>query len=186
MLKAGSAVDATLIEAPSSTKNGSGSRDPEVRSTQKGRDWYFGMKAHVGVDAESGLVHTVVGTAANVHDIHAALSLLHGEETDVYADAGYQGIEKRQQKGSARWHVAMRPSKRRQLNLKNRVDAIYDKIERLKAGIRAKVEHPFRILKRQFGYVKTRYRGLVKNTAQITTLLALGNLWMMRKALHKA
>ncbi|SAK97603.1 transposase, IS4 family protein [Caballeronia temeraria] len=80
----------------------------------------------------------------------------------------------------------MRPSKRRQLNLKNRVDAIYDKIERLKAGIRAKVEHPFRILKRQFGYLKTRYRGLAKNTAQITTLLALGNLWMMRKALHKA
>src|ERR1700761_1175780 len=186
MLKAGSAVDATLIAAPSSTKNGSGSRDPEMQSTQKGRNWYFGMKAHVGVDADSGLVHTVVGTAANVHDINAALSLLHGEETDVYADAGYRGIEKRQQKGSARWHVAMRPSKRRQLNLKNRVDAIYDKIERLKAGIRAKVEHPFRILKRQFGYLKTRYRGLAKNTAQITTLLALGNLWMMRKALHKA
>jgi transposase, IS5 family len=186
MLKAGSAVDATLIAAPSSTKNGSGSRDPEMQSTQKGRNWYFGMKAHVGVDAESGLVHTVIGTAANVHDINAASSLLHGEETDVYADAGYQGIEKREQTGSARWHVAMRPSKRRQLNLKNRVDAIYDKIERLKAGIRAKVEHPFRILKRQFGYLKTRYRGLAKNTAQITTLLALGNLWMMRKALHKA
>ncbi|MDR5762960.1 IS5 family transposase [Caballeronia sp. LZ035] len=186
MLEAGSAVDATLIAAPSSTKNGSGSRDPEMQSTQKGRNWYFGMKAHVGVDAESGLVHTVIGTAANVHDINAAPSLLHGEETDVYADAGYQGIEKRQQTDSARWHVAMRPSKRRQLNLKNRVDAIYDKIERLKAGIRAKVEHPFRILKRQFGYMKTRYRGLAKNTAQITTLLALGNLWMMRKALHKA
>jgi IS5 family transposase len=90
MLKAGSAVDATLIAAPSSTKNGSGSRDPEMQSTQKGRNWYFGMKAHVGVDAESGLVHTVIGTAANVHDINAAPSLLHGEETDVYADAGYQ------------------------------------------------------------------------------------------------
>jgi IS5 family transposase len=100
---------------------------------------------------------------------------LHGEETDVYADAGYQGIEKRQQTGSARWHVAMRPSKRIQLNLKSRVDAIYDKIERLKASIRAKVEHPFRILKHQLGYMKTRYRGLAKNTAQITTLLALGN-----------
>jgi IS5 family transposase len=186
MLKAGSAVDATLIAAPSSTKNGSGTRDPEMQSTQKGRNWYFGMKAHVGVDAESGLVHTVIGTAANVHDINAAHALLHGEETDVYADAGYQGIEKREQTGSARWHVAMRPSKRRKLNLKDPVDAIYDTIERLKAGIRAKVEHPFRILKRQFGYVKTRYRGLVKNTAQITTLFALGNLWMMRKALRKA
>jgi transposase, IS5 family len=97
MLKAGSAVDATLIAAPSSTKNGSGSRDPEMQSTQKGRNWYFGMKAHVGVDAESGLVHTVIGTAANVHDINAASSSLHSEETDVYADAGYQGIEKHEQ-----------------------------------------------------------------------------------------
>jgi IS5 family transposase len=186
MLKAGSAVDATLIAAPSSTKNGSGTRDPEMQSTQKGRNWYFGMKAHVGVDAESGLVHTVIGTAANVHDINVAPALLHGEETSVYADAGYQGIEKREQAGSTRWHVAMRPSKRRKLNLSDPVDAIYDKIERLKAGIRAKVEHPFRILKRQFGYMKTRYRGLAKNTAQITTLFALGNLWMMRKALRKS
>jgi IS5 family transposase len=184
MLKAGSAVDATLVAAPSSTKNGSGTRDPEMQSTQKGRNWYFGMKAHVGVDAESGLVHTVIGTAANVHDINVAHALLHGEETSVYADAAYQGIEKREQAGSARWHVAMRPSKRRKLNLDDPVDAIYDKIERLKAGIRAKVEHPFRILKRQFGYTKTRYRGLAKNTAQITTLFALGNLWMMRNALR--
>ncbi|MFM0328028.1 IS5 family transposase [Caballeronia glebae] len=186
MLKAGSAVDATLIAAPSSTKNGSGTRDPEMQSTQKGRNWYFGMKAHVGVDAESGLVHTVIGTAANVHDINMAHALLHGEETNVYADAGYQGIEKREHAGSTRWHVAMRPSKRRKLNLNDPVDAIYDEIERLKAGVRAKVEHPFRILKRQFGYVKTRYRGLAKNTAQITTLFALGNLWMMRKVLHKS
>ena len=186
MLKAGSAVDATLIAAPSSTKNGSGTRDPEMQSTQKGRNWYFGMKAHVGVDAESGLVHTVIGTAVNVHNINMAHALLHGEETNAYADAGYQGIEKSEQAGSTRWHVAMRPSNRRKLNLKGTVDAIYDKIERLKAGIRAKVEHPFRILKRQFGYVKTRYRGLAKNTAQITTLFALGNLWMVRKALGKA
>jgi IS5 family transposase len=91
MLKAGSAVDATLIAAPGSTKNGSGTRDPEMKSTQKGGNWYFGMKMHIGVDADSGLVHTVIGTAANVHDITAAEALLHGEETDVYADAGYQG-----------------------------------------------------------------------------------------------
>jgi transposase, IS5 family len=186
MLRAGSAVDATLISAASSTKNGSGTRDPEMHQTKKGNQWYFGMKAHIGVDAESGLVHTVIGTAANVHDINAAEGLLHGKETDVYADAGYQGIEKRCQENPVRWHVAMRPGKRRQLDLSDRLDAIFDQIERLKAGIRAKVEHPFRILKQQFGYTKTRYRGLMKNTAQITTLFALGNLWMARKALRKA
>ncbi|WP_321854796.1 IS5 family transposase [Paraburkholderia tropica] len=186
MLKAGSAVDATLISAPSSTKNGSGKRDPEMHQTKKGNQWYFGMKAHVGVDAESGLVHTVIGTAANVHDINEAEALLHGQETDVYADAGYQGIEKRCQANPVRWHVAMRPGRRRQLNLNDRLDAIFDQIERLKAGVRAKVEHPFRVLKQQFGYTKTRYRGLLKNTAQITTLFALGNLWMARKALRNA
>ncbi|WP_244145541.1 transposase, partial [Paraburkholderia mimosarum] len=140
----------------------------------------------IGVDAESGLVHTVIGTAANVHDINAAEALLHGQEKDVYADAGYQGIEKRCQTNPVRWHVAMRPGKRRQLDLTNRLDAIYNQIERLKAGVRAKVEHPFRVLKQQFGYTKTRYRGLMKNIAQITTLFALGNLWMARKALSKA
>jgi IS5 family transposase len=133
------------------------------------------MKMHIGVDADSGLVHTVIGTAVNVHDIAVAQTLLHGEETDVYADAGYQGIEKRCEPDAVRWHVAMRPAKRRKLDLSDSLDAIYDQIERLKAGIRAKVEHPFRILKRQFGYMKTRYRGLTKNIAQITTLFALGN-----------
>ncbi|MBB5405321.1 IS5 family transposase [Paraburkholderia atlantica] len=183
MLKVGSAVDATLISAPTSTKNGSGTRDPEMHQTKKGNQWYFGMKAHVGVDAESGLVHTVIGTAASVHDINAAEALLHDQEMDVYADAGYQGIEKRCQVSAVRWHVAMRPGRRRQLDLTDRLDAIFDQIERLKAGIRAKVEHPFRVLKQQFGYTKSRYRGLMKNTAQITTLFALGNLWMARKAL---
>ncbi|WP_429442956.1 IS5 family transposase [Paraburkholderia youngii] len=186
MLKVGSAVDATLISAPTSTKNGSGTRDPEMHQTKKGNQWYFGMKAHVGVDAESGLVQKVIGTAANVHDINAAEALLHGQEMDVYADAGYQGIEKRCQVSAVRWHVAMRPGRRRQLDLTDRLDAIFDQIERLKAGIRAKVEHPFRVLKQQFGYTKTRYRGLMKNTAQITTLFALGNLWMARKALWNA
>jgi IS5 family transposase len=186
MLKAGSVVDATLISAPNSTKNASGTRDPEMHQTKKGNQWYFGMKAHVGVDAESGLFHTVIGTAANVHDLNAAEALLHGQETDVYADAGYQGIEKRCMANSVRWHVAMKPGRRRQLDLSDRLDAIYDEIERLKAGVRAKVEHPFRVLKQQFGYTKTRYRGLMKNTAQITTLFALGNLWMARKALRNA
>jgi transposase, IS5 family len=186
MLKTGSVVDATLIPAPSSTKNNSGTRDPEMRQTQKSGNWYFGMKAHIGVDAESGLVHTVVGTVANVHDITEAHALLHGQETDVYADAGYQGIEKRRETGAVRWHIAMRPGKRKELDLSDRLDAIYDQIERLKAGVRAKVEHPFRVLKRQFAYTKTRYRGLMKNTAQITTLFALSNLWMARRALRKA
>jgi transposase, IS5 family len=186
MLKTGSVVVTALIPAPSSTKNNSGKRDPEMRQTQKGGNWYFGMKAHIGVDAESGHVHIVIGTAANVHDITAAEALVRGEETDVYVDAGYQGIEKRCETDAVRWHVAMRPGKRRKLDVSVRLDAIYDQIERLKAGVRAKVEHPFRVLKRQFAYTKTRYRGLAKNTAQITTLFALGNLWMAHRSLRGA
>jgi IS5 family transposase len=121
MLKTGSVVDATLISVPSSTKNDSGTRDPEMHQTKKGNQWYFGMKAHIGVDAESGLVHTVIGTAANVHDINAAAALLHGDETDVYADAGYQGIEKRCEENAVRWYVAMRSGRRRQLDLRDRL-----------------------------------------------------------------
>ncbi|MBN3753474.1 IS5 family transposase [Paraburkholderia sp. Tr-20389] len=184
-LKVGSAVDATLISAPSSTKK-AGTRDPEMRQTQKGGNWYFGMKAHIGVDVESGLVHTVKCTPANVHDITVAHALLHGKEEIAFADAGYVGIEKREEAGAVQWHVAMRPSKRRKLDKSKRLDRIYDKIERLKAGVRAKVEHPFRVLKCQFGYVKARYRGLAKNTAQIETQFALVNLWLARKALCKA
>ncbi|MEM5341414.1 IS5 family transposase [Paraburkholderia azotifigens] len=185
MLKVGSAVDATLISAPSSTKK-AGTRDPEMSQTQKGGSWYFGMKAHIGVDAESGLVHTVKCTPANVHDITVAHALLHGKEEIAFADAGYVGIEKREEAGAVQWHVAMRPSKRRKLDKSKRLDRIYDKIERLKAGVRAKVEHSFRVLKCQFGYVKARYRGLAKNTAQIETQFALVNLWLARKALCKA
>src|ERR1051325_4009138 len=122
LMRHGTIVDATIIAAPPSTKNEQKSRDPEMRQTKKGNQWYFGMKAHVGVDAESGLVHTVIGTAANVHDINKAEALLHGHETDVYADAGYQGIEKRCQANPVRWHVAMRPGRRRQLNLDDRLD----------------------------------------------------------------
>jgi IS5 family transposase len=182
MLKVGSAVDATLISAPNSTKK-PGTRDPEMRQTQKGGSWYFGMKAHIGVDAESGLVHTVKCTAANVHDVTVARELLHGKEQVAFADAGYVGIEKRGETGAVQWHVAMRPSKRRKLDRSKRVDRIYDEIERLKAGVRAKVEHPFRVLKCQFGYLKARYRGLAKNMAQIETQFALANLWMARRKL---
>lgn len=182
MLKVGSAVDATLISAPSSTKK-AGTRDPEMSQTQKGGSWYFGMKAHIGVDVESGLVHTVKCTPANVHDITVAHELLHGKEKMAFADAGYVGIEKRGETGAVQWHVAMRPGKRRKLDRSKRLDRIYDEIERLKAGVRAKVEHPFRVLKCQFGYLKARYRGLAKNTAQIETQFALANLWMARKML---
>jgi IS5 family transposase len=143
------------------------------------------MKAHIGVDADSGLVHTVVGTAANVHDVTQAHALVHGAEIDVFGDAGYQGVAKREdtQGIKAHWHVAMRPGKRRALDKSEPVGAMLDKLEQIKARIRAKVEHPFRVIKRQFGYAKARYRGLVKNTAQLATLFALSNLWMARHRL---
>jgi IS5 family transposase len=180
----GTVVDATLIPAPSSTKNKDKGRDPEMHSSQKGNQWYFGMKAHIGADAESGLVHTVRGTSGNVHDVTEGNSLLHGQESDVYGDAGYQGANKRADaKADVTWHVAMRPGKRKALNKDEPWGALTDKIEKAKAGIRAKVEHPFRVIKRQFGYIKTRYRGLKKNTAQLVTLFALSNLWMVRKNL---
>jgi len=185
MLKQGTVVDATLIAAPSSTKNQDGERDPEMHQTKKGNQWHFGMKAHIGVDADSGLVHTVVGTAANVNDVTQASALVHGEETDVFADAGYQGVGKREevQGIEANWHVAMRPGKRRALDKESPMGAVLEQLEHVKARIRAKVEHPFRIIKRQFGHVKVRYRGLAKNTAQLHTLFALSNLWMARRRL---
>nr|WP_295769266.1 IS5 family transposase [Rhodoferax sp.] len=184
LLKVGTAIDATLIPAPCSTKNKDKARDPEMHSSKKGNQWYFGMKAHIGVDAESGLVHTVRGTSGNVSDIAEGNSLLHGEETMGFGDAGYQGIEKRPDaKTGITWHIAMGPGKRKALNKDNEADALIDQAEKLKAGIRAKVEHPFRVIKRQFGFVKVRYRGLKKNTAQIITLFALSNLWMVRAKL---
>jgi len=184
MLKQGTIVDATIIPAPSSTKNDSGARDPEMHQTKKGNQWYFGMKAHVGTDAETGLVHTVEGTAANVADVTVAHELLHGEEEVVFADAGYQGVAKRPENKETKikWHVAMRPGKRRALG-ESTVDRIRDRIEKLKAQVRAKGEHAFRVVKRQFGYTKVRYRGLAKNTAQLRTLFALANLWMARREL---
>ena len=185
LLKAGTVVDATLISAPSSTKNQSGERDPEMHQSKKGAQWYFGMKAHIGVDAESGLVHTVRGTPGNVNDVVQANSLLHGQERDVFADAGYQGAAKRPDaRPEVNWHIAMRPGKRRALDKTRSLHQLIDELERLKASVRAKVEHPFRVVKRQFGHCKVRYRGLKKNTAQLVTLFALSNLWMVRKKLE--
>jgi len=181
LLRAGTVVDATLIAAPSSTKNEGKERDPEMHQSKKGNQWYFGMKAHIGVDADSGLVHTVRGTAGNVGDVVEAASLLHGQETDAFGDAGYQGASKRPDaRADVRWHIAMRPGKRAALKEDDPVDILIDELERVKASIRAKVEHPFRVIKRQFGHVKVRYRGLKKNTAQLFTLFALSNLWMVR------
>ncbi|MDA0624870.1 IS5 family transposase, partial [Acinetobacter baumannii] len=130
LLKAGTAVDATLIAAPSSTKNKDRKRDPEMHSSQKGNEWHFGMKAHIGVDADSGLVHTVIGTSGNVADAVEGNSLLHGQETDGFGDAGYQGIDKRpDSKEAVRWHIAMRPGKRRALDKENNpVDALIDQV----------------------------------------------------------
>jgi transposase, IS5 family len=186
MLKTGTVVDATLIAAPSSTKNSTGERDPEMHQTKKGNQWHFGMKAHIGVDAESGLVHTVIGTAANVNDVTQGHGLLHGEESVVFADAGYQGAAKRREATGVGWHVAMRPGKRRALDKNSPWGSLLDKAEQLKASVRAKVEHPFRVIKCQFGFTKVRYKGLAKNTAQLMTLFALSNLWMTRRHLMGA
>jgi transposase, IS5 family len=184
MLRAGTVVDATLIAAPSSTKNAAGERDPEMKQSKKGNQYYFGMKAHIGVDADSGLVHTVRGTAGSAHDVTEANSLLHGEETEAFGDAGYQGADKRPDaKQGVKWNIAMRPGKRRALDKSQEANRLIDELEKFKASIRAKVEHPFRVIKRQFGHVLVRYRGLAKNTAQLHTLFALSNLWMVRRQL---
>lgn len=183
MLKSGTVVDATLISALSSTKSNTGERDPEMRQTKKGNNWYFGMKVHIGADADSGLVHTVIGTPANTNDVTQAEALLHGEEEVGFGDAGYQGAHKRAESTLKNWHIAMRPGKRKALDLNDPRDALREEIERLKASVRAKAEDAFRVIKRQFGFTKVRYRGLAKNTAQLETLFALSNLWMARRKL---
>ena len=179
LLKRGSIVDATIIAAPSSTKN---ERDPEMHQTKKGNQWHFGMKAHIAVDADSGLVHTVTTTAANEADIEQVGDLLHGKEEQVWADSGYRGAPSRVERDDLQWHIAARPSDIAKLP-EGRAKTKVQKAEHRKASMRAKVEHPFRVVKRQFGLVKVRFRGLAKNTAHVVTLFALSNLWMVRKQL---
>jgi transposase, IS5 family len=181
MLKTGTVVDATIIAAPSSTKNKQGERDPEMHQTRKGKQWHFGMKAHIGVDADSGLVHTAIGTAANVNDVTQAGALLHRQGEAAFSDAGYQGAHKRPDATGPAWHVAMRPGLRRKLNPFIQPQFIAEQLEKAKASVRAKVEHPFRVVKQQFGYAKVRNRGLLKNTARLTMLFALSNLWIARR-----
>ena len=177
MMREGTIVDATLIAAPPSTKNKDGKRDPEMHQSNKGNDLHFGMKAHIGVDAASGLVHTAVGTAGNVSEVTQAHALLHGDETAALGDAGYQGVEKRPENvGKAvTWHVAMKRSKCKALP-KKKLGRMTEKLEHLKASVRAKVEHPFHVIKNLFRHRKTRYRGLAKNTAQLFTLFGFANL----------
>ncbi len=173
-LKRGTIVDASIIDAPSSTKNQSGERDPEMRQTKKGNRWYFGMKAHIGVDSESGLAHSLKATSANVSDVATAPALLHGGEERVWGDAGYQGVGKREENRDKEvdWRVAMKRGRRRRLDPSGPEEAA----EHRKGSVRAKVEHPFLYVKRHFGYSKVRYRGLAKNTQRIALLLGFTNL----------
>ena len=180
MMREGTIVDATIIAAPSSTKNQDGERDPEMRQTKKGNEWHFGMKMHIGVDDRDGLIHSIETTSANVHDLNAADQLLHGEEQRVWADAGYTGIHKRDEftDRDVDWRIALRPGTRRKL-----ADPLQEMLEGIKASVRAKVEHPFRTIKQQFGYGKVRYRGLAKNTNRLYVLSAFTNLLRAEKYL---
>ena len=182
LMREGTIVDATIIAAPPSTKNKAKARDPEMHQTKKGNEWYFGMKAHIGTDADSGLVHSLTGTAANVADITETERLLHGEESDVFADAGYTGVAKRDEfkDSNVTWHVAEKRGKLKKMPEGPRKDLV-TRFEKTKAQIRAKVEHPFHVIKNLFRHRKVRYRGLLKNTAQLFTLFALGNLILARR-----
>ncbi len=175
-LKTGTIVDASIIAAPTSTKNKAKARDPEMHRTKKGNQWHFGMKAHIGVDAESGLAHSLAATPANESDVATAHRVLRGGEAQVWGDAGYQGVGKREEnlgKADVEWLVAMRRGRRRLLDKSGPEEAE----EKRKGSVRAKVEHPFLYVKRHFGYRKVvRYRGLAKNRQRIALLLGFTNL----------
>ena len=179
LLRAGTLVDATLIAAPSSTKNTKRGRDPEMHQTKKGNQWYFGMKAHIGADRDSKLVHTVVLTAANVADVTKTAELLHGEETQVRADAGYTGVEKRPEivalQRKIDWQIAGKRSVIKALAEGAEKEAL-KAVEKTKASVRAVVEHPFHIVKNLFRHRKVRYRGLAKHGHQLYVLFGLANV----------
>ncbi|RBJ27220.1 IS5 family transposase [Xanthomonas oryzae pv. oryzae] len=185
--RSGTIVDARLIAAPSSTKNAHHARDTEMHQTRKRNQWYFGMKAHIGVDAFSVRAHHVHGTAANVADVTVTHTLLHGKEDRVFGNSGYTGAEKRDELRDckAACFFAARPSTIQAIG-NNRERAREQRWEHVKASVRAKVEHPFRVIKRRFGYTKVRYRGLAENTAHVLSLFALSTLWMKRKQLLHA
>jgi IS5 family transposase len=175
----GTIVGATIIHAPSSTKNAKGERDPEMHQTRKGNQWYFGMKAHIGVDSRSGMVHSVCTTAASVADKHMLADLLHGEQRKVWGDGGYQGQGELIRQAAP--HAQDMTSRR--TGYKNYVDELQRAKNRVKARVRAKVEHPFLIVKRIFGFEKTRYRGLSKNHQRLCVNFALVNLYLHRRRL---
>ena len=179
MMRAGTLVDATLLAAPPSTKNKEKKRDPEMHQTRKGNQWYFGMKAHIGADRDRKLVHTVVVTAANVADVTKTAELLHGQETQVHADAGYTGVEKREEitalNRTIDWQIAGKRGRLKKMVAGLEQEAL-KAAEKAKASVRAYVEHPFHILKNIFRHRKVRYRGLAKNGHQLYTLFGLANL----------
>jgi len=176
ILREGTIVDATIIAAPTSTKNKTGGRDPEMHQTKKGNQWYFGMKLHAGVDDVSGLIHSLDTTPANQHDILSTDKLMHGGERRLWGDAGYQGVEKRDEHKDKQvdWFIALRPSSKERKNCPNK--ALLDSIEHHKSSVRAKVEHVFFYIKRIFGYNKVRYKGLAKNTNRLYVLSGFTNL----------
>jgi transposase, IS5 family len=179
MMRQGTLVDATLLAAPPSTKNKEKQRDPEMHQTRKGNQWYFGMKAHIGADRDSQLVHTVVVTAGNVADITKTAELLHGQETQVHADAGYIGVEKREEiialNRPIDWQIAGKRGRIKKME-EGPEKEMLKAVEKAKASVRAFVEHPFHILKNIFRHRKVRYRGLAKNGHQLHTLFGLANL----------
>ncbi|MEO6036081.1 MAG: IS5 family transposase, partial [Verrucomicrobiota bacterium] len=185
LLRAGTLVDATLIAAPSSTKNKDKQRDPEMHQTRKGNQWYFGMKAHIGTDRDSKLVHTVVVTAANVADVTQTAELLHGQEQQVHADAGYTGVEKRAEIVALERRIDWQIARKRgtiKIMAEGAEKAAVKAAEKLKASVRAFVEHPFHIVKNLFGHRKVRYRGLAKNGHQLHTLFGLANVVIAGRA----
>lgn len=175
----GTIVDATIINAPSSTKNAEKARDPDMHQTKKGNQWYFGMKAHIGVDSKTKVIHAVVATAANVADSQILPDLLHGEETRVWGDQAYRG-----QREVIRQHA---PNAKDFTNRRCQHNGVVDELEkaknRTKSSIRAKVEHPFHVVKRVFGFVKVCYRGLEKNANRLFVACALANLYLTRRYL---
>ncbi len=179
LLREGTLVDATLIAAPPSTKNQEKKRDPEMHQTKKGNQWYFGMKAHIGTDRDSKLVHTVVVTAANVADVTKTAQLLHGQEQQVHADAGYTGVEKRAEIAALERKIDW-PIARQRGPIKAMAEGVeretLQAVEKAKASVRAFVEHPFHIVKNLFGHRKVRYRGLARNGHQLHTLFGLANV----------
>lgn len=184
LMREGTIVDATIIAAPPSTKNREGARDPAMHQTKKGQQWHFGMKAHIGVDADSGVVHTLIGTAANVADVTVMSQLLHGDETTIHADAGYVGADQREEMRdvTATWMLAESRHRLKALP-EGPYKAMRQEIGRRKAQIRARVEHPFHVVKNLFRHRKVRYRGLFKNVAHLFSLFALANLVIVKRRL---